>query len=86
MLAICDVLLFLLLLFLGARFVFRTRSGQLDLLPDSARRSRHQDHLFPFSVSPPDDGEGNSGTDLVLAVDNGLLMWEWVGRLGVLSA
>lgn len=59
------------------------RSGQLDLLPDSARRSRHQDHLFPFAVSPPSDGEGDGGADLVLAVDDGPLMWEWVGRLGV---
>ena len=60
------------------------RGGQIDLLPDRARRSRHQDNLFPLALMAPEadgDPEAHTGLELLVAFSTGSEMWEWAEAL-----
>ena len=51
---------------------------QLTVLPDYARRSRHQENLYPFHVTPLDPDLDPIKDGLLLAMDSGKSMWSWV--------
>ena len=59
------------------------RGGQIDLLPDRARRSRHQDNLFPLALLAPEpEGDPEAPRiELVVAFETGSEMWEWAEAL-----
>lgn len=59
------------------------RGGQIDLLPDRARRSRHQDNLFPLALLAPEpEGDPEAPRiELLVAFETGSEMWEWAEAL-----